>query len=175
MSTKQPVFTHDSDDLLVLGPVTAWMTVRELTSAETVDTIAAGEAVIPDLTSTDAAASTFIQTHAEAAAMATALEKCVRIPTGTTTGLEIWGIAAESITPGSKGKIITAGLVPQVRISFVDVEEGFELVGDGYVDLGDSERYRANIHTGASSWGIALTSDSVNSGYVVGWMYPRGP
>ncbi len=168
------VSTQNVDEFPILAPLYKWMTIRELVSSESSTTIAYGDCVVPDLTLTDAAASTFIQTDAEALAMAAALGKCKQLATGVTTGVPIWGVALQSITAGSAGKIVTAGFCPKVKISDANVAAGASLVGDGE-EAGECEVYASATHTAAAPFGFALTSDSTNDGFVCAWIFPRGP
>lgn len=170
MSFVKNIFTQDVDELpSVLSAVLPWCRIVELTSGESSTTIAYGDAVCFDTTATDAAAATFISTAAEATAMAAALGKCIQLPTGTTTGKWVRGVALESIAPGATGKVVVSGFCPKVRITDADVAAGDGLVGDGEA-AGEVEKYAAGTHTAQVPFAVALTSDTTNDGYVCAWI-----
>jgi hypothetical protein len=174
-SRNKIVSIKDTSEFNLIAPLLPWMMIREVTSSESSTTIAYGDAVVFDLTATDAAAATFISTLAEARAMQAALGKVKQLATGVTSGVgSVCGVALESIAPAASGRIVTGGLVPKARITDADVAAGASLVGDGEA-AGESEAYASATHTGAAPWGVALTSDTTNDGFVVAWMFPRGP
>lgn len=170
MSDIKPRVVEFSGTSSLDGDTRPFSVIRTMTSSETATTIAAGDAVVPDFTATDAAASTFISTRAEAVAMAIALQKCKQLATGVTTGVEIGGVALESIAPGATGKVVVRGFCPKVHISDANVAAGDPLIGDGEA-AGEVEKYVIGTHTtGFGPFGFALTSDSTDDGFVCAWI-----